>query len=145
MKSLFFVLFMGLVGGIYAQTADSRYPADAVAAAKAAGEAILFEKSTIELGEIKKGSFPELTFRFLNISEEDVRYNFFDVCSCSILTHDEDAVIKPGEEGTFHIKFDSKEREDEEPVPINFELKNIDKRNNYPYFYTVNYTFSFAK
>jgi len=124
-------------------TTKARYSEEAIEKARNAGEVLVFEESVIPLGEITKGSFPELTYRFLNISTEDLSYNFFDVCSCSILTYDEDAVIKPGEEGTFHIKFDSKEREDEEPVEVNFELKNIDKRNNYPFFYSVEYTFSF--
>ena len=128
---------------INAQDLETRYSKEAIQQAKNAGEIIVFEKETIELGGIKKGSYPEFTYRFLNISDENIEYSFFDVCSCSILTHDEDAVIKPGEEGTFHIKFDSKERPDEEPVEVNFELKNIDKRNNYPFFYSVEYTFSF--
>jgi hypothetical protein len=128
---------------INAQDINTRYSAEDIKQAKESGEIILFEKQTIDLGTIKKGSYPEFTYRFLNISEENIEYSFFDVCSCSILTVDEDAVIKPGEEGTFHIKFDSKEREDEEPVDVNFELKNIDKRNNYPFFYAAQYTFKF--
>ena len=121
------------------------YSPDAISQAKEAGEVLVFEQKTIGLGEIVKGSYPEMTFRYLNISDQVLEYNFFDVCSCSILTCDEDAKIQPGEEGVFHIKFDSKERDDEEPVEINFELKNIDKRNNYPFFYTVDYTYNFKK
>lgn len=144
MKYIFCLLiatFMSLQ--LNAQDIDSRYSEETIQQAKDKGEIIVFEKETIELGGIKKGSYPEFTYRFLNISEENIEYSFFDVCSCSILTYDEDAVIKPGEEGIFHIKFDSKERPDEEPVEVNFELKNIDKRNNYPFFYSVEYTFNF--
>jgi len=120
-----------------------RYLKSEITEARNAGEIILFDQQIIELGEIKKGNYPEMTFRFLNIGTEPIEYSFFDVCSCSILTVDKSEIIKPGEEGSFHIKFDSKERQDEEPVDVNFELKNIDKRNNYPYFYTSTYTFNF--
>ncbi len=137
------ILLFVTVGNTQKSSIKDRYDVQQIEQAKQAGEIIVFEKKTIELGTIKKGSFPEFTYRFLNISDEDIEYSFFDVCSCSILTYDEDAVIKPGEEGSFHIRFDSKEREDEEPVDVNFELKNIDKRNNYPFFYRVNYTFNF--
>ena len=137
----FAACFLGLT--IQAQDISDRYSKEEIQQAKDAGEIIVFENKSIDLGTIKKGSFPIMTFRFLNISEENIEYSFFDVCSCSILTVDEDEVIKPGEEGVFEIKFDSKEREDEEPVDVNFELKNIDKRNNYPFFYTVYYTFKF--
>lgn len=149
MKYTLLVVFSFLVFGAFAQNSvnvtieNEKYPATEVAAALKAGEIVLFENKSIDLGKIKKGAFPEMTFRFLNIGKETIEYSFFDVCSCSELTYDKSAKIKPGEEGSFHIVFDSKEREDEEPVEVNFELTNIDKRNNYPFFYTVNYTFSF--
>ena len=127
---------------LFAQQSD-RYTQAMINEAKEAGEILVFEQKTIPLGSIEKGSFPEMTFRFLNISEEVIEYSFFDVCSCSQLEYDRDAKIKPGEEGEFKIVFDSKEREDEEPVEVNFELKNKDKRVNMGYFYTVYYTFNF--
>lgn len=137
----FFVLLFGALS-IQAQDAE-RYSAEMIEQAKKAGEILVFEQKTIPLGAIEKGSFPEMTFRFLNIGDEAIEYSFFDVCSCSQLKYDKDAKIQPGEEGIFHIVFDSKEREDEEPVEINFELKNKDKRVNMGYFYTVYYTFNF--
>ncbi len=139
--ALFSFLFVGF-SGVSAQS-NERYSEEMIHQAKEAGEILVFEQSTIPLGSIEKGSFPEMTFRFLNISDEVIEYSFFDVCSCSQLEYDEDAKIKPGEEGSFHIVFDSKEREDEEPVEINFELKNNDKRVDMGYFYTVYYTFNF--
>jgi len=137
------ILVIGLfVSNINGQVIG-KYDDQAIADATEAGEILVFEQKTIELGMIEKGSFPEMTFRFLNIGDENIEYSFFDVCSCSQLEHDSDAVIKPGEEGVFKIVFDSKERDDEEPVEVNFELKNKDKRINMGYFYTVYYTFKF--
>ncbi len=143
LSSLLTLFVFITVNGQDAKLHTKRYAKEDIEAAKKAGDILVFDKKTIDLGAIKKGSFPEMTFRFLNISDENIEYKFFDVCSCSELTYDEDAVIKPGEEGSFHIVFDSKERDDEEPVEVNFELKNIDKRNGYGYFYTVEYIFKF--
>lgn len=143
-KLLSLLLVSLFITNLSAQKTE-RYSKEAIEQAKAAGEILVFEKKVIELGAIEKGSFPEMTFRFLNIGKEPIQYSFFDVCSCSQLTCDQNASIAPGEEGVFHIKFDSKEREDEDPVEVNFELKNVDKRINMGYFYTVNYTFNFKK
>lgn len=128
---------------INAQAVEGNYPKDEIQKAKEAGEILLFDKKRIELGPVNKGDQKDMTFRFLNISDQVIEYSFFDVCSCSKLTYEEDAKIKPGEEGVFYITFDSGAREEIEPVEVNFELKNIDKRTSYPYFYTVDYTFSF--
>ena len=149
--SLTFIFILSFVSGAFAQNTSninhnnktSKYSKESIKKARDAGEIILFESELIDLGLVKKGEFKDLTFNFLNISDEVIEYNFFDVCSCSKLTYDEDAKIKPGEEGTFHIVFDSGAREEVEPVEVSFELKNIDQRNKLPYFYTVKYLFEF--
>lgn len=132
-----------VMSSAFGQATNERYSKESIEKAKNAGEIIVFEKEVIDLGKIEKGSMPELTFRFLNISDENIEYSFFDVCSCTLLTYDKDAIIKPGEEGEFHVKFDSDEKDVEEPIDINFELKNIDKRNGYPFFYSIEYIYQF--
>ena len=146
MKYLFSVSFLFFVSFSFCQeTAISHpdYSSTEITTAQQKGEALLFQDKRIPLGPVTKGEFKEMTFKFLNVLAEPIEYSFFDVCSCSQLTYDEDAVIKSGEEGVFHIRFDSGAREEEEPVEVSFELKNIDKRIGLPYFYTVDYTFSF--
>ncbi len=146
MKYLFSLSFLFFVSLSFCQDAPishSDYTATEIAAAIQKGEALVFQEKRIPLGTVTKGEFKEMTFKFLNVLSEPIEYSFFDVCSCSQLTYDADSVIKSGEEGVFHIRFDSGAREDEEPVEVSFELKNIDKRIGLPYFYTVDYTFSF--
>lgn len=142
---LFLILSFGAIAqnSITTNNQEAQYPKEAIKEAKESGEILLFDQKRIELGPIKKGEYEYLTFRFLNISDEVIEYSFFDVCSCSELTVDKDEKINPGEQGVFKIKFDSKEREDEEPVEVSIELKNIDSRVNLRYFYTVDYTFTF--
>ena len=141
--SLSLLLFVNVVFSQESKVTHPDYSPESIALAKEKGEAIVFQAKRIPLGSVNKGEFKEMTFRFLNVLSEPIEYSFFDVCSCSQLTYDEDAIIKPGEEGSFHIRFDSGAREDEEPVEVSFELKNMDTRVNLPYFYTVDYTFSF--
>lgn len=141
--SLSFLLFVSLSFCQNTQISHPDYTATEIAAAIQKGEALVFQEKRIPLGPVIKGEFKEMTYKFLNVLSEPIEYSFFDVCSCSQLTYDEDAIIQPGEEGIFHIRFDSGAREDEEPVEVSFELKNEDKRIGLPYFYTVDYTFSF--
>lgn len=117
----------------------------AIQQARDLGEILLFESKTVDLGTIKKGDLPSFEFKFMNIGKETITYNYFDICSCTLLDVDKDQKIKPGEVAYIRGKFDSKTRDKVEPVEISFELSNIDKRNNYPYFYSVEYVFQFKQ
>lgn len=142
---LFFILSM-LSVSVHAQEVVGKYNEADIQAVLNAGKVLLFETNTIDLGKIKPDSKHEFEFRFLNVSKEVIRYDFFDVCSCSEVIYDENEEIKPGQEGVIKVIFDSsKKKNEEEPITIDMQIKNIEKKTNLPFYYTLTYLYSYQK
>ena len=144
MKILLSVLFSFVSLVVYSQDYNGEYPSAAIETAKQKGEIILFDQNPKDIGTIKKGASKTFELRFLNISDEAIVIDFFDLCVCSNLEYEEGMEIQAGEEGVFPVTFDSSKVEPgDEEINIDFQLKNIDPRIDLPYFYSFTYTFKF--
>ncbi|OUS20009.1 hypothetical protein A9Q93_02060 [Nonlabens dokdonensis] len=68
---------------------------------------IKFDSTTIDYGEIKKGSDGVRVFTFTNTGEELLKiYKIYSSCSCDILSKPENP-IKPGDKGEIKVKYDT--------------------------------------
>jgi len=88
-----------------------------------------FEATEMFLGPVKKGENVDSTFRFKNISVEDVIIDLVSTCECTEAKWPKSA-IKPGESGEIHFTFDSSKKETEEELSIDVFLQNLDKNGN---------------
>lgn len=145
MRVLLFLLFSLYVGSTVNAQIVGTYATTEILEAKKNGQILIFDEEHIDLGPLKKGEKRTFHYRFLNIGTEPIQFDFFDVCVCSEVFYDEDANILPGEEGVFKVVFDSGQKDKDDPVTIDFQIKNIDKKINLPYFFSLEYTFQFAK
>lgn len=109
-----------------------------------ARELIKWDNDFIEYGKVKKGETRSHTYKFTNISKEDVEINICTACSCTTLDWTS-KVIKPGESGEIITQFDSKEKDASETINITVILKNTDPVMNYPIVDEVKFHFDLVK
>ena len=68
---------------------------------------VKFKETTIDYGEIKKGSDGIRTFTFTNTGEHPLKiYNIYSACNCDIVSKPEKP-IAPGELGEIKVKYDT--------------------------------------
>ncbi len=68
---------------------------------------IEFKTTTIDYGDIEKGSDGVRTFSFKNTGDEPLKiYKIYSSCSCDILSKPENA-IEPGNSGEIKVKYDT--------------------------------------
>lgn len=88
-----------------------------------------FETENLSLGTVKKGEKVDSSFRFRNISDENVIIDLVSTCVCTQAKWPKKA-IKPGESGEIPFVFDSSKKEKEEELSIDVFLQNLDKNGN---------------
>lgn len=99
MKNLLlpFLLTAFLFSGLNAQNNSSLDPLTTIE----------FESTTIDYGEIAKGSDGIRTFTFKNTGNNPLKiYKVYSSCSCDILSKPENP-INPGENGEIKVKYDT--------------------------------------
>lgn len=64
-------------------------------------------------------------------------------CDCTTVTWAEGKRYQPGEKGSFHIVFDSTEKEESETVDVDVYLDVDDPKTGGPMFYILKYKFEF--
>ena len=103
-----------------------------------------FEVSSIELGKVKKGDTRQGTFKFTNVSKEDVVIEFISVCECTQVDYPT-LPIKPGASGKIDFTFDSSEKDKSEQINLDILLKNVEKSTGYQIVESVHYTYELEK
>ena len=104
-----------------------------------------FDKTLVELGEVKKGEKRSFSYTMKNTGSEDIEISYVSYCDCTTVDYPEGKSIKPGESITFNAVFDSTTKDEEETIEIEMELKNIDPLNGLPYYLTLDYHFIIVK
>jgi hypothetical protein len=105
-----------------------------------ARELLRWDNDFVEYGKVKKGETRDHTYKFTNISKEDIEINICTACSCTTLEWTT-KVIKPGESGEIKTHFDSSEKDKSETINITIILKNTDPVLNYPIIDEVRFHF----
>ncbi len=141
MKYLFFSFFLSLTLSIDGQKAND-YEVDSTPTEITQFE---FDKTLVELGEVKKGDKRSFSYTMTNTGSTDIEIEYVSYCDCTTVDYPEGRVLKPGEEMLFDVVFDSTTKDEEETIEIEMELKNIDPSNGLPYYLTLDYHFIIVK
>ncbi len=99
-----------------------------------------WDNNFIEYGKVKKGDKREHTYKFQNISKEDIDIMICTACDCTTLDWTS-KTIKPGEFGEINTIFNSKEKNEQETITITIILKNTDPVLHYPIVDEVKFHF----
>ncbi|MFZ4543671.1 MAG: DUF1573 domain-containing protein [Saprospiraceae bacterium] len=138
--STFSFFFLCLLMSCTAQTTKPMPVAETPKPRNWAREMLKWDQDFVEYGKVKKGETRDHTYRFTNISKENVEINMCTACSCTTLDWTT-KVIKPGEKGEIITHFDSKEKDKSETISITIILKNTDLIMNYPIIDEVKFHF----
>jgi hypothetical protein len=109
-----------------------------------ARDMIQWEKDFVEYGKVKKGDKREFTYKYKNISKEDVTIEICTACDCTTLDWTI-KTLKPGESGYVNAKFDSTEKDAQETINITIIFKNKDPFLGYPVVDEVKFHFDIEK
>ncbi len=109
-----------------------------------ARQMLKWDNDFIEYGKVKKGDKREHTYRFQNISKEDVNIMICTACDCTTLDWTS-KTIKPGEFGEVNTIFNSKDKDKDETINITIILKNEDAVLHYPIVDEVKFHFEIEK
>jgi hypothetical protein len=103
-----------------------------------------WDEPFIEYGKVRRGEKRSHTYKFQNISKEDVEISICTACDCTTLDWTS-KVIKPGEFGEIITDFDSKDKTEQETITITIILKNSDPVLHYPVVDEVKFHFDIEK
>ncbi len=109
-----------------------------------ARQMLKWDNDFIEYGKVKKGDKREHTYRFQNISKEDVNIMICTACDCTTLDWTS-KTIKPGEFGEINTIFNSKDKDKDETINITIILKNEDAVLHYPIVDEIKFHFEIEK
>lgn len=104
-----------------------------------------FDKTFIELGDVKKGEKRSFQYTMTNTGSKDINIEYVSYCDCTEVEYDKFNALKPGKSMVFDVVFNSETKDEEETIQIEIELKNIDKSNGLPYYFTLDYHFNIVK
>ena len=108
------------------------------------GVHMTFDQESIALGEVKKGEKRTFDFFFTNTGTDVIDIEIVSGCDCTTLDWPRKS-IKPGERGKINVIFDSKDKDNSDPVDVDIYLKNIDPKTKNSILKVVNYTFKLIK
>ena len=95
------------------------------------GPKMVWDKTMVDFGKVKKGEKRHATYEFQNVGNESLIIDIATSCHCTTLEYPQGVEIAPGRAGTFKVTFDSAEKEKSGVQDITIVLKNEDK-NGYP-------------
>lgn len=98
----------------------------------------------MNFGKVRRGEKREHTFTFTNTGTVAVEIDLISSCECTTVDWSVGKSYQPGERGSFHIVFDSAEKEESETVDIDVILRNTDADGN-PIFYILQYQFELVQ
>ena len=104
-----------------------------------------FDMTFIDLGEVKKDEKRSFQYTMTNTGRADINIEYVSYCDCTEVEYNKHNALKPGKSMVFDVVFDSKTKDEEETIQIEIELKNIDKSNGLPYYFTLDYHFIIVK
>lgn len=104
-----------------------------------------FDKTFVELGEVKKGEKRTFDYTLTNKGDEPIELEFITYCECTTVDYPEGKVLKKGQSMKFDVVFDSATKDEEETIEIEMELKNIDPKTGLRYYLTLDYHFKIVK
>ncbi len=102
-----------------------------------------FDQAMIDLGKVKKGDKRSFSYTFKNKGNAPLQIDLISACDCTKTDYPQ-GKIKPGEEGTIKVVFDSSEKEESEVIDIDIFLTNEDEKGN-PMMVTIQYKFELLK
>lgn len=108
------------------------------------GVHMTFDQESIALGEVKKGEKRTFDFFFTNTGTDVIDIEIVSGCDCTTLDWPRKS-IQPGERGKINVIFDSKDKDNSDPVDVDIYLKNIDPKTKNSILKVVNYTFKLIK
>jgi Protein of unknown function (DUF1573) len=109
-----------------------------------ARQMLKWDNDFIEYGKVKKGDKREHTYKFQNISKEDVNIMICTACDCTTLDWTT-KTIKPGEYGEVNTIFNSRDKDKDETINITIILKNEDAILHYPIVDEIKFHFEIEK
>lgn len=104
-----------------------------------------FDKTLVELGEIKKGDKKSFDYTMTNTGTENIKISYVSYCECTTVEYQKSKELKPGESMKFDVVFDSTTKDEEETIEIEVELENIDVKTGLPIYFTLDYHFNIVK
>ncbi len=106
-----------------------------------------FDKSMIDLGEVKRGEKRSFSYSFTNTGNADLDIDLITACDCTTTNQDDlrRRTFKPGESGILEVTFDSTEKEESETIDIDIILKQFDEEANMPFIEMLQYKFELIK
>ena len=147
MKSTFSLLVL-LCSLLTVQMLDAQTTTKAkvptAAPVKTKGPHMAFTKELIDLGKVKHGDKRTFKFEFVNDGTEPLDFEIVSGCSCTTIDWPRNKV-KVGEKAYLDVIFDSEEKTESETVDIDIYLRNIDPKNNRPFFKIVKYKYELIK
>ena len=93
------------------------------------------------MGTVEKGEKVDSSFRFKNISDDNVIIDLVSTCECTQANWPKKP-IGPGESGEIPFVFDSSKKDNEEELSIDVFLQNVDERGN-PVAIFLTYTYDY--
>ena len=104
-----------------------------------------FDKTFIELGEVKKGDKRIFDFTMKNTGTDNIKIAYVSYCDCTTVEYMKSKELKSGESMVFDVVFDSSEKDEEETIEIEMELENKDTNTGLPIYLTLDYHFKIVK
>ena len=104
-----------------------------------------FDKTFVELGDVKKGEKRIFDFTMKNTGTDHIKISYVSYCDCTTVDYMKSKELKSGESMVFDVVFDSSTKEEEETIEIEMELENKDKNTGLPIYLTLDYHFKIVK
>ena len=99
---------------------------------------LVFDKTSVDLGNLKQGEKRQLKFTFTNTGTEDVKIDFATgSCGCTVPDWPR-GTFKPGESGVIEVEYDSKEKEGLQENTVDVYLVNEDE-DGYPMVFIASF------
>jgi Protein of unknown function (DUF1573) len=105
---------------------------------------IKWDSEFVEYGKVKKGEKRQHTYKFQNVSKEDVEIKMCTACDCTSMEWTT-SVVKPGAFGEINTTFNSAEKNESETISITIILRNTDPVMQRPIIDNVKFHFDIEK
>lgn len=108
------------------------------------GGKMTFEEVFKDIGKVKRGEVREFEFPFTNTGNAPIKIDLVSSCDCTTTNYPK-REIKPGEQGSIQVSFDSTEKEESETIDIDIFLTNEDPVTGAPMIVMLQYKYELLK